>query len=152
MNLISNINNSNHRKAITRLISLADEIILCSGWIKYSGLKKLLPKLKKVIADRKTSVTVYSNKAHTEEKCTEALAKITGVNHVIIDNDLKYFHSKLYYFVSKDNYYAIIGSANITEGGLVGNDELSIQLSGKLNDDNHIKIKQYIENLKTYTS
>lgn len=90
MNLISNINNSNHRKAITRLISLADEIILCSGWIKYSGLKKLLPKLKKVIADRNTSVTVYSNKAHTEEKCTEALAKITGVNHVIIDNDLKY--------------------------------------------------------------
>lgn len=95
---------------------------------------------------------MYSNKAHTEEKCSEELTKITGINHIIIDNDLKYFHTKLYYFVCKDNYYAIIGSANITEDCLVGNDELSIQISGELDDDNHIKIKQYIENLKTYTS
>lgn len=56
-------------------------------------------------------------------------------------------HTKLYYFESDTRYAAIVGSANITEGGLVHNDELSTVHHGTVGDVQHKMFNDYLEHL-----
>lgn len=123
-------------------------MLLCSGWMKYPGLKKILPALKTAQKERNAQITIFSNKQHTDKGSIDAL---TTFKHVLVDDGKsKYLHTKLYYFYTKVDFVALIGSANITLGGLVSNDELSVEISGKIGSQEHIQVSSYMKNLESY--
>ena len=148
INILDNSTNKNHRWRLSHLISGSDKIILCSGWMKYAGLKKLLKDIERSALNLDKEIIVYSNKSHTEKKCVEALSVLKNVKHVVVDDAIKkYLHSKIYYFESGAEFTAIIGSANITVGGLVKNEEVSIEISGQVGDEEYNKIMPYLSTL-----
>ena len=53
-------------------------------------------------------------------------------------------HTKIYYFESGDKYTAVIGSANITKGGLSTNEELSVTMHGTRGDSFFLELQQYL--------
>ncbi|GAU08264.1 restriction endonuclease PLD domain-containing protein [Desulfoplanes formicivorans] len=148
MKLLSNLTKQNHRKRIVELISKSDHIVLCSGWMKRAGLKKILPALENAKQKNNAVITIYSNKKHTDEECIIAL---NDFRHIVVDDIYsKYLHTKIYYFQAENNFNAIIGSANITHGGLVSNDELSVEISGLIGSKEHQDISSYLEQLEKY--
>lgn len=150
MKLISNISNKNHRHRIVELIKSSDKIVLCSGWVDSKGLDKILPALKSA-SDRQTDIKIYTNKKHTSKESILALSSISGLQHTIVDNEVKYLHSKIFYFTKGKSYTVIIGSANLTYGGLVRNDELSIETSGEIGSSEHKIIYDHIQALDSYS-
>ena len=149
MQLIDNLSPSNHLEKLIDLISKYDTIILCAGWVKLDGVELISESLRLAV-ERGAKITVVSNKKHTAPLCVKHLKRIK-VNHFFPKKGCKYVHTKLYYFEGNDKYTYIIGSANITKGALTNNEELSVCITGEINDQNHIEITPYIEHIrKTY--
>jgi HKD family nuclease len=146
--LFNDQQDKNHLAKIQNLIPEAEEIILCSGWIKIDGLE-LISKDLEIAAKRGAKITVISNSKHTKGKTITSLKKLgkLGVNHICVDETAKYFHTKFYYFQSKNKYHAIIGSANLTKGALLSNEELSVLICGEVEDAEHKKLNQYLRRL-----
>ncbi|WP_162575479.1 restriction endonuclease PLD domain-containing protein [Variovorax sp. PBL-H6] len=96
----------------------------------------------------KAKVTVYSNKKHTEAGAVAALRTRPEVRHFIANHYHRYLHSKIYFFEKDDRYTALIGSGNITLGGLVSSEELSVRLTGAIGDPHHAQIAAYLKNLE----
>lgn len=87
---------------------------------------------------------MYSNDKHTELEAADALASRPALTHVIASGTHRYLHTKLFYFEKGERYTAVIGSANLTEGGLVQNEELSIIVSGVKADSRHKQFEDYL--------
>jgi HKD family nuclease len=136
---------ANHLAKLKQLMSQSDEIVLCSGWIKIGGLKLLSEELDAAIK-RNAAITVISNKKDTDKR-SRAFLKKRNLKHITVDPSLRYFHTKLYYFKSNEAFHAIIGSANLTEAALTGNEELSTWVTGRIGDDKHKKISLYLDRL-----
>jgi HKD family nuclease len=149
MKLISNISKNNHGHRLVELIKASDSILLCSGWVDSKGLEIITPALKSALT-RGVDIKVFTNKKHTSDLCIQALSSIQGVKHIVIDNDVKYLHSKIFYFAKGQSYTLLIGSANLTYGGLVRNEELSIETSGLIDSFEHEKVYEHIKYLDTY--
>lgn len=148
MRIQRNVGKDNHRKLFASLISESERSVLCSGWLKYSGLKLLLPSIDDAI-NKGARIVVYSNDQHTEPEAADALALRPALQHVIASGAHRYLHTKLFYFLKGENYTAVIGSANLTEGGLVKNEELSIIISGKKSDLTQEQLEDYVLELST---
>ena len=56
-------------------------------------------------------------------------------------------HQKIYYFKKDKEFTAIIGSGNITKGGLESNEELSIGLKGVVGSHSHKEIVKYLDKM-----
>ncbi|MEJ1162341.1 restriction endonuclease PLD domain-containing protein [Variovorax sp. CCNWLW186] len=147
MQLVHNNGKHNHRKLLQELIQDSETSVLCSGWINLAGLKRLMGSIDLAIRN-KASITVFSNRKHTEAGAVEALRMRPEVRHFIANEDHRYLHSKIYYFEKGGQYTALIGSGNITRGGLVSNEELSIRLTGTIGDARQEQISAYLTNLQ----
>lgn len=149
MRLITNLEEANnHQTLIEKLILSSDKIILCSGWMKQKGLKELLPSLIQAIDMNGAIVTIFTNKVHTQRAATKSLSKVKKIKHILIPEDKKTLHSKIHYFQKEDAFTAIIGSANITVGGLVKSEELSVEIKGMVGSDEHIEIEKYLNSVE----
>ena len=148
MRLITNSGKKNHRALIQKLILSSEKIIICSGWMKVHGLLKLLPSLKETIKKNNASITFFTNENHTESEAIELLREILQINHILIPKNKKTLHSKIYYFQNRNQFTAIIGSANVTVGGLIESEELSIEIKGTLQSKEHLEIKEYLNTLE----
>tara|TARA_R110001583_G_C5654009_1_gene409016 strand:- start:1193 stop:1654 length:462 start_codon:yes stop_codon:yes gene_type:complete len=138
-----------HRHLLSSLIEDSEESILCSGWIKLEGVKRLEPSIQKAVS-KNFSVSIISNAAHTHKRAANLIKKWPCVRHFMITKDTRTLHSKVYYFRAGRNFTAIVGSANITEGGLVSSDEASLKISGTVKDDFHGEIKSYLDDLVSH--
>lgn len=118
---------------------------MCSGHLKYGGIKALSDELKKAV-DRGARMVFYSNDKHTEQAAADELATL-GIEHVLVDHTKMYLHTKLYYFEAADRYSAVVGSANLTEAALTSNEELSHVVGGINGDPQHQQIAAYLERL-----
>lgn len=147
MQLSQNRGKKNHRKLLADLISRSELSVLCSGWLKHDGLVELLPVIDLGLT-KKAVITIYSNEEHTEENAKKAIAERSAIKHFIMSKQCRYLHSKLYYFEHKDKYTALIGSANITYGGLVRNEELSVHITGFVGDGQQRQILDYLDELR----
>ena len=146
MEMIFNKNSSeNHLKKLKELILKSDEMIICSGWVKITGLKLITKELKSAMK-RKAKITLITNREHTDQECI-AYLKNHNIKHIIVDKSSRYFHTKMYYFLSNDSYDVLIGSANLTSGALKSNEELSVLYSGKIGDNEHKKISLYLDHI-----
>ncbi|SOE64737.1 PLD-like domain-containing protein [Burkholderia sp. YR290] len=134
-----------HLAAIKNKLINAHIISMCSGHLKYGGIRALADELKQAV-DRGARVIFYSNDKHTEQDAADGLAKL-GVEHIIVDHTQTYLHTKLYYFEAADRYSAVVGSANITEAALTSNEELSYVVGGIKGDAQHQQLAAYLARL-----
>lgn len=146
MRLITNADSKkrSHLHELRALIKNSDEIVLSSGWMKECGLGLIVEEIRGAIG-RGASVTIYSSQRETQPECFETLAGISGVRHFTIGQI--YFHPKLYYGKAAESFVAILGSANITKGGLQTNEELSCLMEGTVNEESHVEIRGYLNRL-----
>lgn len=123
MKLLSNNANGNHKIEIEQTIEFADEITICTAFLKNSGLKELLEKINQ--KEFKTTFFVGTNFYQTEPS---ALRQLFNDGHTIYLNRDKTptFHPKIFFFRKQDKVKFIIGSANLTSGGLMTNIETSV--------------------------
>jgi HKD family nuclease len=123
LQIISNDKRPTHLKVINRLIGDADEIIICTAFMKVSGLTPILSTLKE-----KTDVSTFY--VGTDYYLTEpdALRELFRQGHCIYITKKAActFHPKAYYFRLGEKITLITGSANLTGGGLETNFELSV--------------------------
>lgn len=143
MELITN----NHAHVINELILNSNKIILCSGWLNTPGINKIYKNLV-TASENDTEIRIYSNSKHTTTDVEKLISKCNKIKHVVVNNKNKYLHSKIYYFEDKESYTAIIGSANLTKGGLGNNEELSVLLSGKINSNDYLNINSYLRTIE----
>ena len=124
MNLLSNNKAKNHKAEILNAIQSAEEIIICTAFLKYSGLKTLLEAINK--KEFKTTFYVGTNFYQTEPN---ALKQLFTDGHIIYLNRDKTptFHPKIFFFRNQKKVKLYVGSANLTSGGLETNIETSIE-------------------------
>jgi len=144
MLLQTNSGKRRHVDLLSELINKSKVSILCSGWIKLPGLEDLLPSIDAALA-RGATVIVYSNLTETKEGVAPALASRTGLTHRMVGRGSRALHTKIYYFETDDAYTAVIGSANITKGGLSTNEELSVVLRGIQGDPVFLELQKYLQ-------
>lgn len=148
--LIFNVPGSkrNHRAAIVDLIRSSKKIVISSGWMKLDGLDRLMPAIDHALSLNAACIVIYSNEEHTPDSVVSALSE-RDVRHVVVPTSHFYLHSKIYYFEQEHRYTAIIGSANITHGGLTKNEELSVRLDGTVGDEQHRELARYLDHLSS---
>jgi HKD family nuclease len=134
-----------HLATIKKALADAHIISMCSGHLKFGGIKAIADELKQAV-DRGARVIFYSNDKHTEQDAADELATL-GVEHIVVDHSRSYLHTKLYYFETADRYSAIVGSANITKAALTSNEELSYVVDGVKGDPQHQQLAAYLEHL-----
>ena len=81
------------------------------------------------------------------DKLNRASKRYPNFKYVVYNNPNKPMHQKIYYFKKDKEFTAIIGSGNITKGGLESNEELSIGLSGTVGSHSHKEIIKYLDKM-----
>ncbi len=131
--LIINNSKSNHLEYILKYFKDADEIWMATAFLKVSGLKLLLPALNKHIkANKPLEIIAGQNFGLTEPIALKTILELCNNKlnaNLYLDkaeNKQSVFHPKIFLFKHKNKGIIISGSANITNGGLVTNEEFSI--------------------------
>ncbi|WP_093166814.1 restriction endonuclease PLD domain-containing protein [Variovorax sp. YR216] len=145
MELITNFQRPTNATVLADLIASSKRSTLCSGWIKRKGAALLVPSITKAIRNG-ASITIYTEQRTTPESELVDLRAIPGVGIFVACTKVA-LHTKLYYFESESNFSAVIGSANITLGGLQSNDELCVHLNGSLADPLGQQLRAYLAHL-----
>jgi HKD family nuclease len=133
--LVSNSGGS-HLAVLLELLASADRIVICTAFLKSSG-EKLLEKSLIAALRRGASIDIFagSNFYQTEPAALERLLAIFQTEPSkarLYLTDLQgqsTFHPKLYWFTHGVKETLVVGSANLTSGGLQGNDELSLSVA-----------------------
>ncbi|MDF1878113.1 NgoFVII family restriction endonuclease [Sulfurimonas sp. SAG-AH-194-C20] len=145
MELVTNNGTKKHKHHIIELIKSSDRIIISSGWMKMDGLKKLKICLD-IAVKNNAKITIYSDHQNTKDGVREFLNTYKTIEHIITKKN-ETLHSKIYYFEQEKSFTTLIGSANITHGGLYSSDELSVKITGLIGDKNYLSIWKYLSDL-----
>jgi len=138
MRLISNKKIETHLTAISKLLDNAEEVIFCVAFLKKSGLDSIIENLK-------NSVTKCKFYIGTDFYLTEPIALRTlfknGHEVYITKKERITYHPKIFYFRKGNSIDILVGSTNLTSGGLETNIEASIALTTSPNSviDNEFK-------------
>jgi len=155
MNFIANINKSNnHLTAIAQKLKSSDQAYFAVAFLKTTGLNNISKSIKEFLkSGGKLTLIAGQNFALTEPKALKYLRKLfqsypTSKLFLAKANSANIvFHPKLYLFNSKNNSSIISGSANITQGGLLSNNESSIIVDCKPNEQVWIDAVHYFDNI-----
>lgn len=149
MKVISNHSDQTHSITIDRLIDNSDEIIICVAFLKLSGLSKIIDKLK----EKKGKCLFYIG---TDFYLTEptALRELFNCGHTVFitKKEKCTYHPKIFYFRKGNNISMIIGSANLTSGGLETNIEASFQIDTELNSNIDNDIRSLISSFNEFSN
>jgi HKD family nuclease len=145
--LINNNSEDNHFTIFQQLFKEADEVMIMVAFLKFSGLKKLEQLLK---LPKRCEIIVGANFGLTEPKALNMIlkwgketGKITGFINRLDSKEV--FHPKMYLFRKGKEAHIIVGSANLTGGGLVDNNECSLYSKCTTKDGIWKDTKQYFE-------
>ena len=148
MKIVSNEETQTHLKEITKLLDNADEVIFCVAFLKNSGLQFLTEKLKTQVK----SCTFYIG---TDFYLTEpiALRKLFQDGHTvyITKKERTTYHPKIFYFKKDNEINVLIGSTNLTSGGLETNIEASFAITTTINSSIDNEFKQLLDSLQTHS-
>ena len=138
--LLDNGEDEGHASEINRHLTHATHLICIVAFAKYSGWT-LLSKLvsERIATGLKATFVVGLNFYHSEPSVLRAIRRLQskaaaagGEINLYIGQEAcgQTLHPKVYWFKGPRGQAAIIGSANMTWGGLADNHELSALLSG----------------------
>lgn len=143
--LLQGLNESDdHETAVNNLLSISAENFLFSlAFARSNGVKRIKNNLARV--SDKTQVFIGIRNGITSIQSIFSLFKI-GIAPYVVDtaSNSKIFHQKIYAAYSNTNAHVILGSANLTDGGLNQNIEASsyIKLNRKRQAD-----EEYLQKL-----
>lgn len=139
----NNVNSDTHLYLIRKLIDESNEIEISVAFLKLSGLEKIFPNL----LSKKENCTFFVGVDYylTEPDAIRKLYN-NGIKVFIVKKSHSTFHPKIYYFKNTDDVNLIIGSANMTGGGLETNFEVSILVNSKIGAE----IQNDYENVVNY--
>jgi len=146
MKLISNNIDENHLTEILLEIDKSDEVTICIAFLKISGLIFLLDKL--ITLKDRTTFYVGKDFYITEPK---ALSKLYNLGFkVFITNEKGItYHPKIYYLKNKESIVALVGSSNLTSGGLKTNIETSVKLCFDSDSNFDIQFKELFKHFES---
>src|SRR5690606_10314466 len=135
-----------HKSEIVNSLDKTEELIVCVAFLKSSGLNILLNKIKELGV--KSTFYIGLDFYLTEPKALKAIFK-ADFDLYLTSIEKSTYHSKIYYFKKNKAINAIIGSANLTKGGLESNIETSLSIEFLHNSDIDNQIKEQFEFIKT---
>lgn len=147
MKIISNQETENHFKIISDLLDRADEIIFCVAFLKTSGLNTIIEKLK---SKSKSKYFIGTDFYLTEPNALRRLYN-EGFEVYLTKKDKVTFHPKIYYFKTGQDINIIVGSTNITSGGLKSNIETSILINTISNSPIDIEFKNTLKDFNDHS-
>ena len=155
MKIITNTKNGeNHYKFICKELQRSNQARWAVAFLKSSGLRLLIREIDIFLnKGGKLTIVISQNFALTEPDALYTLFERTKMNANIklylarADRDSEIFHPKIYSFSFNDNCSIISGSANITNGGLVKNNEVSILADCTSTSDIWTNINSYFTTL-----
>jgi hypothetical protein len=104
--------------------SRVDRVVIATAWVRESGMRSLVSGLKALRARGGTAdmVVGVDLKGTTRQGLEEARRHVDNL-YVVHDPEGRTFHPKVYLATGKEFGYALIGSNNLTAGGLAFNYE-----------------------------
>ncbi len=137
--LVANNGNEGHARAIADMLEGAVEIYIANAFLKRAGAHLIAPAIKRSLEGGGTvQIYIGSDFFLTEPEALELLLKIRekhpAFNIQLAKQGSATFHPKAYLARKGNRYHSLIGSANLTGGALILNEELSISLSHKAGD------------------
>lgn len=133
VNLINNGEGADHLKTFQAMMQDAERIIICVAYFKMSGYALLASSLGKLMRSQvETLFFIGTDHYLTEPDALKALFAELRMNRAgrafLVQGNRNSFHPKLYFAQKKDIAEAMIGSANVTRGGLTSNTEASVHV------------------------
>jgi hypothetical protein len=136
---------------------LRDEQVLSArflvAWAKNSGLRQIAPAL---LHARSRGVKIEIIAGVDEGGATldglEALLQLTDRAHVFHNpgTPKRTFHPKIYFFEGRVSSSAIVGSGNLTRGGLFGNYEAATLVKAEASADRACDEWRFLEGVRAY--
>lgn len=129
-------------------IAWADKITICVAFFRNSGLQEILKDLKK---KEKGNVQIIAGVGFYQTEPIALMAAFKNDFKLFLqkEDSKKTFHPKVYLFQKGRKYRAIIGSSNMTKGGLVDNVEMSFAFDSVKDG---ATIKELKEELELFTT
>ena len=123
-----------HKKYISKIISSADELYILVAFLKNSGLNLVHSDLEECLRKNSSVTIVVGLDLYITDPDAllrlHSLCKEGNGRLFVYKSKAGVFHPKIY--ASKgEKYKVIVGSSNLTSGGLVSNTEASLYLSSK---------------------
>lgn len=139
-----------HSKTLQGLIRSADRIQICVAFLKSSGLQTLVDPLVRAVArGAKVEIIAGADFYLTEPSALERLQKVFRSKkactiYLTAGSHKSTFHPKLYYFSRGTDRNLVVGSANMTAGGLGANNEVSIHVQFDADCSLAAEIERYL--------
>lgn len=130
--LVRNGLQNDHQRALDGIFGCASSIIIAVAFLKSNGLDKIIERLTlRLSAGAQVEMFVGTDFCHTEPEALEKLLKLSRRHPELVlwiakPDRYSTFHPKTYLGVKGETARIMIGSANMTAGGLGGNDEISL--------------------------
>jgi HKD family nuclease len=152
--LVSN-STKNHGEVFKRGLSSAQHILVCTAFLKMSGLSiirdSLIDAIRKGAAvDFIVGLDFYLTEPKALWDLFEIFSNKKNTSLFLCCRDKATFHPKLYYWATGKNATILVGSANLTFGGLESNFELSIMHNTSVNSNLSKKTLKYFSWLQKH--
>lgn len=155
MEFISNFNErNNHLKIVKDCLKIYNKAFFATAFLKMSGLNNLYKAIKDFLKKGgELTIIAGQNFALTEPNALKKIRKLlkpypkSKLFLAKADSQNIIFHPKIYFFLNDKNACIITGSANITSGGLINNNEISLSQKFNKNDKILGNINQYFREL-----
>jgi HKD family nuclease len=116
---------------LNELIEVAEEFYCAVAWATEVAFAKKLVKH----SDKIWQMIIGTDFAQTSPEVLTLLQNVDGVR-IMPDNKISgTFHPKIYCFIKGKKCHVIIGSSNLTKGGICNNQEASILIEGNAEDE-----------------
>lgn len=116
------------------------------AFANYGGISGLSQELVKSSITEKQIIVGIDNRITSVEALDELIR--LGFSCKVSHNSSSFiFHPKLYLFENENEYCLIIGSGNLTTGGLVYNDECFVRMTGDKADSIYLQVESLFEQL-----
>lgn len=129
-----------------------NELDVVVAWAKRSGLRRVRTQLE-VVRDRPgtTRLIVGIDEGGATRQGLELACEIFSTVHVFHDNSWRTFHPKIYLGVGADRARLLVGSNNLTAGGVFYNYEAALECVLSLPADQGLvdEVRAYIDRLYT---
>ena len=133
------VENGDHENYVNQLLKSKniENVLISVAFMRSSGIKKIQSNLEKVSKKTKLFVGIRNN--ITSIQAISMLLDM-GIKPYLVDtaSNSRVFHPKIYAAYNENKAYLILGSANLTSGGMSSNLEASSFIEVDRNEDEYI--------------